>query len=52
VLDAEEGLDAVAGELLDGVDELLALVVALAGIALGVLVVEGAPQASSTAREA
>jgi hypothetical protein len=40
VLDAEEGLDAVAGELLDGVDELLALVVALAGVALAVLVVE------------
>ena len=40
VLGAEERLGAVAGEVLDLVDDLAAAVVALAGNALGVLVVE------------
>jgi hypothetical protein len=40
VLGAEERLDPVAGEVLDVVDDLVAAVVALAGIALGVLVGE------------
>ena len=40
VLGAEQRLDALAGEVLDLVDDLVAAVVALAGIALGVLVGE------------
>ena len=52
VLGAEELLGPVDGQLLDLVDDLAAAVVALAGIALGVLVGEAAePSASSTARE-
>jgi hypothetical protein len=40
VLGAEQRLGPIDGELLDLVDVLLALVVPLAGVALGVLVVE------------
>jgi hypothetical protein len=43
VLDAEEPPRALAGQRLEAIDDLLALVVALAGVALGVLVREHAP---------
>ena len=51
VLGAEQLLGAIAGQVLDDVGELAAAVVALAGIAFGVLVGEDAAGASRTASE-
>ena len=42
MVDPEQGLEALDGQALDRVDVLLAFVVTLAGVSLGVLVVENA----------